>query len=126
MAVGWIGLLKNVPWRDVVSNAPKIAGGAKTLWNSVSKKIHGAPDDARSNPDPAPENESAMRIARLENDQRELRDQLARSSELIASLAEQNTQLVARLDAVRRGLRWLAVGLLVAGGLALAALLRGS
>jgi hypothetical protein len=32
MAIGWLAVLQLVPWSDVISNAPKIAEGAKKLW----------------------------------------------------------------------------------------------
>ena len=38
MAIGWLAVLKMVPWSDVIENAPKVASGAKKLWNSVGKK----------------------------------------------------------------------------------------
>ncbi|MDD2846546.1 MAG: hypothetical protein PHT57_16525, partial [Rhodoferax sp.] len=38
MAIGWLTVLKMVPWGDVIENAPKVASGAKKLWQSVGKK----------------------------------------------------------------------------------------
>jgi hypothetical protein len=46
------------------------------------------------------------------------------SSELIKALAEQNGQLIARIDTMRRRGAWLAVGLVVALVVALIALAR--
>ena len=112
---GWIGILKSVPWSDVVSNAPKIAEGAKSLWGAVAKKIR--PDDSPASATEPAETPLATRVQALEEGQHELRAQLTTSSDLIRSLAEQNTQLVARLDATRRWLRWLTAGLIVALGL---------
>ena len=121
---GWIGILKSVPWGEVVSNAPKIADGAKSLWSAVSKRIR--PDDeTATKADAAPGTPLATRLTVLEDQQRELRDQLATSSELIRSLAEQNAQLVARLDTLRRGLRWLTAGLLITLGLTAVLWLKG-
>ena len=124
---GWIGLLKHVPWGEVVSNAPKIAEGAKSLWGTVSKRLRPESEvtEAAEAP-PAGDDVQplATRLAALEAQQHELRAQLATSSDLIRSLAEQNTQLVARLDALRRQLRWALFGLVLCGGLAVAALLR--
>lgn len=119
---GWIGLLKHVPWREVVSNAPKLAEGAKSLWGAVAKKIQ--PGEAASqttDADAAPV-PLADRITTLESQQRELQAQLANSAELIRSLAEQNAQLIARLDLLRNRQRWLAGGLLltvIAAGLSM-------
>lgn len=121
---GWLGLLKIVPWNDVVSNAPKIAEGAKSLWGAVSKRIRAGDEAAAPGADSSPENNLAARIALLEENQRELHAQLAASSDLIRSLAEQNAQLVARLDVFRLRLRWLTAALLLVGGVAVAALLK--
>jgi len=38
MAIGWLTVLKMVPWGDVIENAPKVATGAKKLWQNVGKK----------------------------------------------------------------------------------------
>lgn len=121
---GWLGLLKSVPWNEVVSNAPKIAEGAKSLWGAVSKRIRAGDDETAPAAESSPENNLAARIATLEASQRELHAQLATSSELIRSLAEQNAQLVTRLDVLRLRLRWLGVALLLVGGVAVAALLK--
>lgn len=117
---GWLGLLKVVPWGEVMSNAPKIAEGAKSLWSTVAKKVRPGEetDAAADNANGAPEVPLLTRMAALEDSQRELRAQLATSSDLIRALAEQNAQLVVRLDALSARLRWLTLGaavLLVAG-----------
>ena len=36
MAVGWLMVLQSVPWSDVIKNAPKLAEGAKKLWDAVA------------------------------------------------------------------------------------------
>ena len=38
MAIGWLTVLQSVPWSDVVRNAPKVAAGAKKLWDNVANK----------------------------------------------------------------------------------------
>ena len=114
MGIGWVGLLKSVPWGDVVSNAPKIADGAKSLWNTVAKKVRPG-DDANSAPaEEAPDASLVTRLAVLESGMSDLQRQIVTSSELIRSLAEQNTQLVARIDALQSRLRWLTGAFLVA------------
>ena len=122
MAIGWIGLLKSVPWGEVVGNAPKIASGARSLWNTVTKKT--PPEQTGNPPAEDPPDSLPARITQLETRQRELQQQLASASGLIDSLAEQNTQLVARLDTLRRRLRWIGFGVLAIGGLAVVALLK--
>jgi len=120
---GWIGLLKHVPWREVVSNAPKLAEGAKSLWGTVANKIR--PGEASPpTPDGDVATPLAVRITALEAQQRELQAQLANSAELIRSLADQNAQLVARLDVLRNRQRWLAGGLVLTVIAALLVLLK--
>lgn len=37
MAIGWLTVLQNVPWSEVIGNAPKVAEGAKKLWGAMRK-----------------------------------------------------------------------------------------
>ena len=127
MAIGWLTVLKSVPWSDVVSNAPKVAAGAKKLWNAAGAKPPAAPNAAPlAQTALLPEAQAvaalAARIGLLETAAAELKSQMAASSELITSLAEQNTQLILRIETQRRRLRWLGGGLAVARGLLGAAL----
>ena len=114
MAVGWLGILKAVPWKDVVSNAPGIVDGAKNLWGSVAKKVRGE-NDRNLDPQPA-EMTTATRLDTLETQLADLQKQLLTSSDLIRSLADQNARLVAQLEIQQTRLRWMIIGV----GLALA------
>lgn len=127
MAIGWLTVLQSVPWAEVVRNAPKVAVGAKKLWNTVGKK---PPPDAHpaanAAPAAAPEVQSisglAARILDLERDAADLQAQMVASSELIKALAEQNTQLIIRVETLRVRTLWLAgtlVGVGVASGASL-------
>jgi hypothetical protein len=128
MAIGWLTVLKTVPWGDVISNAPKVADGAKKLWSSVGRKLPTAqPVPSTENPEVAAREpglaELQLRLATVEARAAELHEQMRTSSELIQALADQNTQLVAGLQTSRVRLRWLAgatlvLGLLAAVGLA--------
>lgn len=40
MAIGWLTILKSVPWAEVISNAPKVAEGARKLWNAEIGRAH--------------------------------------------------------------------------------------
>lgn len=106
MAIGWLTVLKSVPWAEVISNAPKLADGAKKLWSTIGKKSP-APlaDAAREEPAHLPEDRSLAalqnRILALEADTTDLHDQMLASSELIKALAEQNTQLIQSIEANR-------------------------
>ena len=51
MAIPWLTLLKVVPWSDVIANAPKVADGARKLWNRAHKPV--AADPAVTAPMPA-------------------------------------------------------------------------
>lgn len=127
MAIGWLTVLQSVPWTDVVRNAPKVAVGAKKLWNSVRKKpLSGASPvaDAPAASAPAVQSVSALalRIQELETDAADLQAQMVASSEVIKALAEQNTQLIIRVETLRVRLLWLAwtlAGIGVASGAAL-------
>lgn len=125
MAIGWLSVLQLVPWSDVISNAPKVVDGAKKLWNSVGKKP------------PAPELVSDVEALRLSPDAQaiatlqaratamdaalaELHHQMLASSELIKTLADQNAQLIQRIELNRVRLLVLAgVTMLVAVAAAL-------
>ena len=125
MAIGWLTVLKMVPWTDVISNAPKVADGAKKLWGSVGKKPAEAavpPIDAGVPPEAPSVIRLAARVAVLEAASRELHSQMLASSELITTLAEQNTQLIQRVERNRVQLRWLAVVSAVSAVFATAAL----
>ena len=128
MAIGWLTVLKSVPWGEVISNAPKVADGAKKLWNSVGKKPPVAePAAAATTPsahDPAATGLLQTRLATVEAAAADLHGQMLASSEVIKSLAEQNAQLIRGIEANRIRLRWLtgaviALGCIVAVGLVL-------
>jgi hypothetical protein len=118
MAIGWLSVLKSVPWEEVISNAPRVAEGAKKLWKTVSRKP--------PSPSTAPPLES--QLAHLRAALNDLHEQMQASSELIKTLAEQNAELIRRIELNRVRLRWLsgAVGVvsIVAVWALIAALVR--
>ena len=95
-------VLSNIPWGQVVENAPKVADGAAKLWSSVSGFRRKAP--APASPDqtgtPALTEAEALRsrVQSLEEAVKDLSDQMQASSELIKALADQNTQLIQRIE----------------------------
>ena len=115
MAIPWLAILSNVPWKDVIDKAPKVADGAKKLWKSVAKKS-GPTAPANTNVKPAHSSEVQTiasldtRIIELKNEVAALHDQMLASSEIIEALAEQNTQLIKSIE-IFRG-RVLRLGLL--------------
>lgn len=113
MAIPWLVVLQAVPWTDVIKNAPKVAEAAKKLWSVVSKKPPAqsrAGDSAERSPATEADPIALLqdRVAALENTASELHNQMLASSELIKTLAEQNAQLIRRIEANRKRLVWLA------------------
>ena len=123
MAVGWMSVLKMVPWSDVISNAPKVADGAKKLWSTVAKKTGVAGESAPAEAPAAPQDLPAAellallqeQLARQEASLSDLHQQLLSSTALIQTLAEQNAQLVQRVEANRVRVRWLTLAVLLLG-----------
>ena len=114
MAAGWWTVLKTVPWSDVISAAPQVATGARRLWDTVNRKS-GAVDPATGlSPEMAVQEDDiiGLLLARAEQSDAELtdlRNQMRSASELIANLADQNAQLIAKIDVQRQKLTWLGV-----------------
>ena len=112
MAIGWLTILQSVPWSEVISNAPKVADGAKKLWKTVARKTaphetSGGDGQAVLSPEAQAFATLENRLATLEATTTELHGQMLASSELIAALAEQNAQLIKRIERNRRHVLWL-------------------
>ena len=112
MAIAWLAVLKNVPWSEVISNAPKVADGARKLWNAVAGKSS-LPEVSDASTHPAVSLESQplaaleARAVTLEAAVSDLQGQMLASSELIKELADQNAQLIQRIETNRLRLIWL-------------------
>lgn len=127
MAIGWLTVLQSVPWAEVVSNAPKVAAGAKKLWNAVGRKPHAGAQvadatQAALSPEARAITALTAHVSELETATKELQEQMLASSELIKALAEQNTQLILRIETQRRRMAWLGAALVLVGAAALASL----
>ncbi len=127
MAIGWWTVLQSVPWAEVVSNAPKVAAGAKKLWAAVGRKPHAGAQvadatQASLSPEARAITALTAHVSELETAVKELQEQMLASSELIKALAEQNTQLIFRIETQRRRMAWLAGALALVGMAALASL----
>ena len=127
MAIGWLTVLQSVPWTEVVSNAPKVVAGAKKLWAAVGRKPSASAQvaDARQaalSPEARAITTLTAHVSELETATKELQEQMLASSELIKALAEQNTQLILRIETQRRRMQWLAGALVLVGMAALASL----
>ena len=125
MAIGWLAVLKSVPWSEVINNAPKVADGARKLWNTVARKSS-PPEvsDASTQPVVALESQPLAaleaRVITLEAAVSDLHGQMLASSELIKALADQNAQLIQGIETNRVRLLWLSAATAV---VAIAALL---
>lgn len=116
MAIGWLTVLKLVPWGDVIENAPKVASGAKKLWQSVGNKAvpvtpGNSVQEVQGSQAPTPTVLQAQ-VAELQVAVADLHQQMLASSELIQSLADQNAQLIKRVEVNRVRLLWLAAWVL--------------
>lgn len=106
MAMGWMTVLKLVPWGDVINNAPKVAEGARKLWSSSATKPV-PPEGATAAMSPGSMSDAqalVMLQARLlatEATVAELHQQMLASSQLISDLADQNAALIKRVEANR-------------------------
>lgn len=128
MAIGWLSVLKLVPWGDVIENAPKVASGAKKLWNNVGKKPAAPlepPTPASGTPGAAPDPVAALQaeVVQLQVAVAQLHQQMLESSALIGSLAEQNTQLIARVEVNRKRVLGLAIALVLLLGVVVSKLI---
>ena len=109
MAGAWLKVLKSVPWSDVIAAAPQVASSARRLWDSVGRKGVPAPDmDFDETVTSMPVDDGiALMAARVEQQDvaiAQLHGQVRDASRLIAELADQNAQLIARLEAARERL----------------------
>ena len=127
MPIPWLVVLQAVPWTDVIKNTPRVAEGAKKLWNRVRKKS-AEPNRPLELLEPIDASQTLSvgqlqaRVAYIEAATAELHSQMLASTELISTLAEQNAQLVARIEAGRVRLRRLALLTAMVGAVAVSAL----
>jgi len=93
-------VLSNIPWAQVVENAPKVAEAAGKLWNRATKRDAETTEKlAAQSRRPASEAEFLKRrVDSLEEALKTLQDEMQASSQLIKELAEQNTLLVQRIE----------------------------
>lgn len=102
MAIGWLTVLKWVPWDDVIRNAPKVADSAKKLWSTVVNKPPAAVRNIQSQPE---HSTGAPSLAQLQTqldtvvaEIADLHQQMLAFSELTQALADQNAQLIQRVE----------------------------
>lgn len=124
MAVAWLKVLKAVPWSDVIAAAPQVANGARKLWDTVGRK-QGAPgamgEEAIMPAQAMGDDGVALLAAHIEQQDvaiAQMHNQLREASKLITELADQNAQLIAKMEAARGRLQ--VVGVIAAAGLVVA------
>lgn len=103
MAAGTIiSVLSNIPWGQVMETAPKVADGAAKLWNAVTRKKTAQTTDANAKTVggevQSEEDVLNKRLVAMEQNILSLQDQMEASTELLKALAEQNAQLVQRIE----------------------------
>ena len=128
MPIPWLVVLQSVPWTDVIKNAPKVADGAKKLWNTIGKKpqvpeSEAANDKGTMSPEVNAISALQLQLAAVESSVDDLHEQMLASSELIKSLAEQNTQLIERVELHRVRVLWLTALTVIFGMVALSGLI---
>src|SRR5690242_572567 len=99
LMAGWISAFRVIPWTEVLLAAPVVVKGARQLWSTVRKEAR-APAGATT----------SDRVVVLESRIEQLSKDLAESSGLVASLAEQNARLVEAVAILRTRTQILFVG----------------
>ena len=118
MAAGTLfSILENIPWGQVVDNAPVIAESAVKLWKAARRKKSAQSPDQDSEADAAQTGSGSLneRLVAMEEHIRSLEEQMSTSAELIKALAEQNALLVRRFELNNTRLRRLAVATAIGG-----------
>lgn len=95
MAFGWITVLKIIPWKDVLENAPHIAKAAKNLY--AGRKDNTSPGTADSSVPTSDSENITSRDLRLHEIEREVSD----LNSVVRSLAKQNVRIVEAIEVLR-------------------------
>lgn len=127
MAIPWFSVLQAVPWGQVIENAPKVVDGAKKLWSTVATKNTPQEFEAEEVPPIYADDQEAQKVIKsrltaLEKSTADLHKQMLASSELIKTLADQNAQLIQRIEANRKRMVFLTVICVVMSAIAVAGL----
>lgn len=120
-----LNVASRIPWDRVIELAPTVAEKATTLWNSIKNKNKPVSVDESSeytsySMELSESDLLKARLVRVEERVVSLEEQIQLSSELVKTLAEQNTLLVQRIELhrirlVRQSLIFAGVGALLAG-----------
>ena len=96
MAFGWITVLKIIPWKDVLENAPHIAKAAKNLYVGTKNNTSSSGTAGSSVPRSDSGNKES-RDSRLHEIEREVLD----LNSVVRSLAKQNVRIVEAIEVLR-------------------------
>ena len=102
--MAWVSLLAKVPWTEVLKNAPAVAEAARKFWNKTRTP---ASTDAA---DLSEDADAPTAVHALQQQVTALQVEMRTAGEVMQSLAEQNAQLIARVEKTRRRLLLLALG----------------
>ena len=96
-------VLSNIPWGQVIDNAPKVADGAAKLWGSVTSFRRKTAPLLESTTDAGASKLTEVEVLRaavldIEESIKIISGQMSDSSILIRDLAQQNTQLINRIE----------------------------
>lgn len=121
MAIGWLALLKAVPWGEVAKNAPVIAENAKKLWGTVARR---APKQELEIPNVFTSEDQEInwlkeKLITIETEYSNLHTQMLTTSEIIKALADQNTQLIKSIELFRKRILKLAGFTIIIGIIAM-------
>lgn len=120
MAIPWMVVLQNIPWREVITNAPRVADEAKKLWTNLSRQR--SPLDAKTVPSTTTVfsgegardlNLMQTKILSLEAQVADLHAQMLESTKLINALAAQNAEFANHIEKNRRRIRLLMLAFFV-------------
>ncbi len=98
-----LNVASRIPWDRVIELAPTVAEKATTLWKSIKNKNKPVSVDESSeytsySMELSESDLLKARLVRLEERVVSLEEQIQLSSELVKTLAEQNTLLVQRIE----------------------------
>ena len=97
MAFGWITVLKIIPWKDVLENAPHIAKASKNLYAGTKNNTSSSSGTAGSSAPRSDNGKKESRDSRLHEIEREVLD----LNSVVRSLAKQNVRIVEAIEVLR-------------------------
>ena len=123
MAIGWLAILTAVPWVEVMRKAPEVAENAKKLWKTIAKKSPKSELEVRNEHSVFASEDQEIswlkeRLTAIEAANSDLRNQMLKSAELIQALADQNAQLIIRMELNRKRILRLAALTILIGVIA--------